>query len=327
MVAMFTPHFNASRFYNDDGGEAGSTQIAAQDTNINPNVDSDFAFQFRARIDETGGADGTTMDDYQVQYDKNSTGFVDLTTTDSGDGIRAVAAGLTNDNATTNRSSDPISDPGSGVFVDGEQSTDGLVDNMLLTNANFTEHVYGIELVSANVANNDTFDFQLSTPGAIVNNVVPRVTVVKTGITQQAIAATAVGAATLTRGLSFLKAISATAVGAVVLGTVPTFVRFISVTATGVASLSAARLVAKAISAVASGVVSLSKVPTFVKAIEATATGVASLTRVLTLLRAIAATAVGVAVLATNFIAEAVKKLRRSRIGRLIVNPGTLLRR
>jgi hypothetical protein len=50
---------------------------------------------------------------------------------------------------------------------------------MQLTNANFTEHAYGVELVSANVVNGDTFDFQFATPSALVNNVVPRVTVVK----------------------------------------------------------------------------------------------------------------------------------------------------
>ena len=178
MSAMFTPHFTAYRFYNDDGGEAASTQIAAQDTDISPNVDADFQFQFRALIEETGGADGSVMDDYQVEVDKNSTGFVDLTTTDVG-GVRAVAAGLTNDNATTNRASDPITDPGAGSFVAGEQSTDGQVDDRLLTNSNFTEHVYGVELVSANVANGDTFDFRFRTPNSLVNIVTARVTVVK----------------------------------------------------------------------------------------------------------------------------------------------------
>lgn len=178
--SMFTPHFNAWRFYDDDAGEAASTALAAEDINHTINADSNVAFQFRARIDETGGADGTTMHDYQVQYAKNGGIATDLTTTDSGDGIRAVAAGLTNDNATTDRSSEPISNPGSGSFVAGEQSDDGLVDNMQLTANNFTEHAYGIEIVSANVADTDYFEFSFSSPGGIVNNVTPRMTVSKT---------------------------------------------------------------------------------------------------------------------------------------------------
>ncbi len=178
---MFTPHLNASRFYDDDGGEAASTQLAAQDTNVIINVDGgNQPFQFRVRVDETGGADGTTMDDYDVEYEKNdSATWVALTTIDNGDGIRAVAAGLTNDAATTDRSSDPISNPGSGTFDPGEQSDDGMVDDMQLTSGNFTEHAYGIELVAANVADADTFDFRFSAASGIVNNVEPRVTVDK----------------------------------------------------------------------------------------------------------------------------------------------------
>lgn len=180
MVAMFTPHFNASRFYDDDAGEAVSTPLAAQDTDITVNVDGgNVALQFRGRIDETGGASGTTMDDYQAQYSKNAAAAADLTTTDSGDGIRAVAAGLTNDNATTNRATDGISDPGSGSFDAGEQSDDGVVDNMQLTSGNFTEHAHGVEIVAANVADGDTFDLDFRTPSAIVNNVTARITIEK----------------------------------------------------------------------------------------------------------------------------------------------------
>lgn len=180
MTAMVAPDFNAFRFYDDDAGEAASTQLAAQDTNHSINVDSNAAFQLRLRVDEAGGADGDAMDDFPVLYSKNSAGFVSLTGTDSGDGIRSVAAGLTNGNVTTNRSSDPISDPGSGSFISGEQSDDGSFDNFQFTNGNFTEFAMGVELVTANVADADTFDFELG--GKINNNnVVPRMTVVKSG--------------------------------------------------------------------------------------------------------------------------------------------------
>lgn len=181
MVAMFTPHFNAFRFYDDDAGEATSAQLAAQDTNHSIDVDAgDQPFQFRARIDETGSASGTTMDDYPLQYEKNdSLTWISMSGTDTGDGIRAVAAGLTNDNATTDRSADEITNPGSGSFVAGEQSDDGIVDDMQLTSDNFTELAYGIELVAANVANNDTFDFRFGAVSGVTNNSTPRITVIK----------------------------------------------------------------------------------------------------------------------------------------------------
>lgn len=180
MVAMFTPHVNAFRFYDDDAGEAASAPLANQDIDITVDVDGgNVALQFRIRVDETGGADGTTMDDYQVQYDKNTVGPVNLTTTDSGDGIHAVAAGLTNDAATTDRGTNGISNPGAGSFVAGEQSDDGLVDNRMLTASNFTEHAYGVEIIAANVSNGDTFDLSISTPAAIVDNTTPRITIQK----------------------------------------------------------------------------------------------------------------------------------------------------
>lgn len=177
-VAMNTNNFNAYRFYDSDGGEAASTQLEAQDTDITLNVDSDATIQLRVRIDEVGGADGSSMDDYQLEYSKNSGTFTALTGTDSGDGIQAATAGLTNDGATTNRSTDGISDPGGGSFVAGEQSTDGTVDDMAITANNFTELVFGIQFNNANVANGDTFDFEFTSASAVANNnVVPTVTI------------------------------------------------------------------------------------------------------------------------------------------------------
>ena len=180
MSAMFTPHVNAFRFYNDDGDSDNSTPLEDEDVDHSFDVNADNSLQLRMRVDETGGIDGSTMDDYAVRYEKNGGGFVALTTSDIGDGIRAVAAGLTNETGTLNRGApDGLSDPGGGSFVAGEESTDGEVTDMQLTASNFTEHAWGIEFVAANVANNDTFDFMLNKPTGVINNVTPRVTVVK----------------------------------------------------------------------------------------------------------------------------------------------------
>lgn len=180
MVPMFTRNFNAFRFYDDSAGEAASNALATQGTNITVNADSgDVDVQFRVRIDEVGGADGTTMDDYAVQVNKNSTTFVAIPITDTGTGIFTVAAGLTNDNATTNRASEEITDPGGGSFVAGEQSDDGIVDDMQLTASNFTEHAFGMRLVAADVVDGDFFDLQFSVVTISNNNVFPRITIEK----------------------------------------------------------------------------------------------------------------------------------------------------
>lgn len=180
MVPMFTRNFNAFRFYDDSGGEAASTALAAQGINITVNVDSgDVDIQFRARIDEVGGAIGTAMDDYAIQVDKNGTSPVAIPTSDTGTGIFATTAGLTNDAATTNRSSDEITDPGGGSFVAGEQSDDGIVDDMLLTASDFTEHAYGIRLVASDLVDGDFFDIQFSNSTISNNNVFPRITIEK----------------------------------------------------------------------------------------------------------------------------------------------------
>ncbi len=208
MSAMFTPHFNAFRFYDDDGDSDNSTPLEAQDVNHSLTVDADQSIQLRGRIDETGGTDGTTMDDYSVRYNKNSAGFVDLPQTDQGDGIFATTAGLTNETATTNRATDGISDPGGGSFVAGEESSDAEVTDMQLTASNFTEHAWGIGFAEANLADADSFVFELNKPSAIVNNVTPTITIVKTGGPVEAsggatlAAAVAAGTATVRKSAS-----------------------------------------------------------------------------------------------------------------------------
>ncbi len=178
---MFTPHLARFRCYGT-GTESGSSALAAEDINISIDVSAgNVDFQYRILIEEQGNASGTTMDDWQVEVEKNALGFVDLTASDPGSGILGVDAGLTNDAATTNRSSEPISDPGAGSFDAGEQSNDGVVDNMQLTANNFTEHVYGVRVIADNVADADTFKFRLRTPSSIVNDITLTVTIIKGG--------------------------------------------------------------------------------------------------------------------------------------------------
>jgi len=176
---MFTPHLQRFRWYGT-GTETGATPLAAEDININPNVDSDFQCQYRILVEETANADGGTGDDWRFTYNKNGAGENTLTTTDSGDGIRAIAAGLSDQGATTDRATG-ISNPGGGSFVAGLQIADGLGDDMQLTANNFTEHVAGIEIIASNVVDTDFFDIALDRPNSLVINITGRLTVAKAG--------------------------------------------------------------------------------------------------------------------------------------------------
>lgn len=177
-VAMFNPNFTKFRFYDDDAGEAASAPLENQDVDHTLTVDSDQEIQVRLFVQNTEDAGST--DDYRIDYDKNSAAaFAAVPTTDTGTGIEAAAAGLTNTNATTNRTTNGITD-GSGSFDAGEQITDGL-GNITLNGLNYTEHAFGIKFIAANVVNNDTFDFEFGKPNAMTNTIVPRITISKSG--------------------------------------------------------------------------------------------------------------------------------------------------
>ena len=174
-VAMFDPVFSKFRLYDDDAGEAASAPLEAEDVDHTLTVDSDEEIQVRMFVQNIDAAGST--DDWIISYDKNTTGFAVVPTSDTGTGIEAAGAGLTNDDPTTDRATNGITG-GSGTFDAAVQVTDGL-GSVTLGASNYTEIVFGIKFIAANVANNDTFDFELSKPNAMDNNIVPRITINK----------------------------------------------------------------------------------------------------------------------------------------------------
>ena len=180
---VFEPDLAAWRFY-EDGTESGSTPIAAEDTNINRTITGDSKVHLRVRVDEVGAGtlNGASTDDYGLEYDKNSSGTWVAVTASSPDIKVDTASSLTADAATTNRATNGITD-GGGSFVAGEQEeTNGVIEDHQLTANNFTEHVFALVVVDADVANADTYDFRLTlnagAPG-MTNTVVPRITITK----------------------------------------------------------------------------------------------------------------------------------------------------
>jgi hypothetical protein len=183
-VDEFEPSLAAFRFY-EDGTESGASAAAAQDTNVTRENSSNNQVQLRVRIDETGAGDidGATTDDYQLQYRLNGggswfniTGATSRVQADSG-------STLSDGSASTNRSTDGISD-GAGTFVAGEQEAgDGEIEDHQLTGNDFTEHVFGLLLIAADNSDGDYMEYRLRYNGGVMpNNVVPRTTIEKVSI-------------------------------------------------------------------------------------------------------------------------------------------------
>lgn len=164
------------RFYNDDGSEAANTAIAAEDTNISPNVYSDANVVLRILIQESGGIGGASTDDWRLQYSKNSGAYTDVTGSSSN--VKGFnSSNLTDGGATTNRLT-----AGTGSFVAGLISEDGLADNLDITANNYSELVYTLTVIAADVVATDTLDFRVLQNAGVLSTytIYPRITVTVT---------------------------------------------------------------------------------------------------------------------------------------------------
>jgi len=175
-LAAFIPSLDSFRYY-EDGTETGSSAIDTQDTDISRNVDSDSNLQIRIRVQEQGpgSVGGVSTDDWQLQYDKNTGGFVNVASSSSN--VKAFpSASLVDAADTTNRLG-----AGTGSFIAGEiDEANGEVTDHQLTADNFTEYLWSVTLISADLANNDTLDFRVLLNAAAINSdIVPRITATK----------------------------------------------------------------------------------------------------------------------------------------------------
>lgn len=126
-------------------------------------------FGLRVRVQETGGVEGATTDDWKLQARLNGTGgYLDL-----GIAVQVEAAihGFVEGSATTERLA-----AGSGSFVAGEQSVDGIVDDFQLTAGNYTELLFGARGRFLDNNDGDFHEFRLLLNGVpIAQTVTPRV--------------------------------------------------------------------------------------------------------------------------------------------------------
>ena len=169
-MGQFTLSFDAFRFF-EDGAESSSVGLVNQGINIGFDLAADFNFQLRVRLQESGGKSGATSDDFRLQYRKNGGTWTNVTTTSSN--VKGFdSSDLTDGGATTNRLSG-----GSGSFVAGKISETGEVVDHQLTANNYTEHLYSLTLISADIALDDKIEFRVLLNGSTFTyNVVPKFT-------------------------------------------------------------------------------------------------------------------------------------------------------
>lgn len=168
----------AYRFY-EDGTESGSTAVAAQSTAISRELgggDSDLAV--RIMVEATGfPIDADPDPDWPLQYRVNGGSWVNVTGASAG--VKGFAStNLSNGGATTNRLTG-----GTGSFVAGKISEDGVAEASDPVGGQYTEFLYSITLVAADLDGSDVLEFRVLTGVAALDTytVYPSITVSKTG--------------------------------------------------------------------------------------------------------------------------------------------------
>jgi hypothetical protein len=131
-------------------------------------------------VQETGGANGNATDDYHIEYRVDGGGWVAVAAAS----LRVQAypsSQLTDAGVTTNRAVDGLTDPGAGIFVQGEQEEgNGVIDDRFISANNFSEHVFAIILIALDNTHGELIEFRLIvTPGVIHQDVTPGITIHK----------------------------------------------------------------------------------------------------------------------------------------------------
>lgn len=157
-VRFFEWDQDGFRFY-EDGTEAGSTAIAAENVNISRDPATEAQVHLRLRLQEVGGffdAGTASSENWELQYSKNSGTWTAITAASTN--VQAdTTSGLVDSGATTERLS-----AGTGSFVAGEQDDQhGEVQGPQILINTYTEQVLALLLVDADLVDGDTLDFRL----------------------------------------------------------------------------------------------------------------------------------------------------------------------
>lgn len=170
-VDLRQTHF---RFGKDDGTESGHTFWQLEDVNHSQEISANWVFLLRFTEQEAGGTAALNTD-AQFQYNKNGAGWVDITTTSSV--VRAVAVGaFTNGQACTQRLSGTGTFETSGAGCTEDGSSGGAANDIAASGNSETEA--GLEVVYADVANNDTIQLRFRSPDwTVTYTITPTLTI------------------------------------------------------------------------------------------------------------------------------------------------------
>lgn len=138
---------------NDNGGEIGATWIAAANTDWTQA--SNAPFRVRFVIQETGGASASGQG-FQLQYNRNSAGWVDVTASSS------VVKSFGSTNIVDGQ--DTTQQVGGGTFVTpnaGVDEVDGAVGSATFAGSDETELELCIKIITADIVNNDTIQLRI----------------------------------------------------------------------------------------------------------------------------------------------------------------------
>ncbi len=164
------------RFGKDDDTEAAHTFWQLEDVNHSQFISANWTFLLRFTEQESGGTAAANTD-AQFQYNKNAAGWVNITTTSSV--VKAVVVNAFTDgqNATKRLSgTGTFETTGAGCTEDG---LSGGTANDIAASGN-SETEAGLQVVFADVANNDTIQFRFTSPDwTITYTITPTLTITK----------------------------------------------------------------------------------------------------------------------------------------------------
>ena len=152
----------------EEGTESGSVAIEPQDTDATIDVTSgNVVIQARYGLQELAGVGAYSTDDYQLMVQYNGDPAVVVNGASSY--VQSYnSASLTDSGATTERLTG-----GTGSFIAGEISEDGLVDNLQVTANNYTEIVYSVVVISADLVDADSLGLYVYKNGVSLESYSP----------------------------------------------------------------------------------------------------------------------------------------------------------
>ena len=144
------------RYQNNDNADVDLCSFAAnQNTNYSIEPDTPFILRIKLENIGTARANNTT---YRLEYNKNSTGWQDV----SGTSLNIRSVGCLPPNGQV-IDTELLTNQG-GIFVNGEFDDNNALVGVTLRDGDETEFAFGIQIRSQDTTQGDTFEFRITAP-------------------------------------------------------------------------------------------------------------------------------------------------------------------